>query len=378
MDDVLPFPLLALVGQPELKTALILGLINPQIGGVLISGPYGVGKTTAVRGLLDLMPMVERGWEDADGTPRSAREPMRMVELPLNARLEDVVGGINERVAIEQQRVLLNEGILASAHRNLLYVDEINLLDPTVVEAILDAAAQGRTLVRRGPMTRLFPSQFVLVGSMNPQEGDLRPQILDRFGLRVWVAPLDDPRARLEAYRRARDFRADPAAFRVAYAAQTAALAEEVEAAREILPHVETPPQLEELALSLIQALRVPSQRAEHALLEAARARAAADFRDRVSQEDLRRIAPMALRQRHSPQIETYARALADERASIEQALGGLIAAAAPPPPPPPPPPPEARPGPPQQGREVRPGGRRPVARSARLQEAGLPPPASQ
>nr|WP_255604400.1 ATP-binding protein [Oscillochloris sp. ZM17-4] len=204
MDEVLPFPLLALVGQPELKTALILGLINPQVGGVLISGPYGVGKTTAVRGLLDLMPQVEHRWEDADGQAHSAREPMRLVELPLNARLEDVVGGVNERVAIEQQRVTLDEGVLAHAHRNLLYVDEINLLDPAVVEAILDAAAQGRTLVRRGPMTRLFPSQFILVGSMNPEEGALRPQILDRFGLRVWVAPLEDPRARLEAYRRSR------------------------------------------------------------------------------------------------------------------------------------------------------------------------------
>ncbi len=331
MDDVLPFPLLALVGQPELKMALILGLINPQIGGVLISGPYGVGKTTAVRGLLDLMPKVERAWEDAEGHAHTAHEPMRLVELPLNARLEDVVGGINQRVAIEQQRVLLEEGILFHAHRNVLYVDEINLLDPVVVEAILDAAAQGRTLVRRGPMTRLFPSQFVLIGSMNPQEGELRPQILDRFGLRVWVAPLEDPRGRLDAYRRSRDFRADPSAFRTAYAAQTAALAEEVEAAREILPHVETPPRLEELTMNLVQALQVPSQRAESALLEAARARAAADFRNLVSEEDIRRIAPMALRQRHSLQIDAFARSYAEERASIETALATLLAAPTPP-----------------------------------------------
>jgi magnesium chelatase subunit I len=325
MDDVLPFPLLALVGQPELKMALILGLINPQIGGVLICGPYGVGKTTAVRGLLDLMPMVERSWEDTEGHSHSAHEPMRLVELPLNARLEDVVGGLNQRVAIEQQRVLLDEGILFHAHRNLLYVDEINLLDPIVVEAILDAAAQGRTLVRRGPMTRLFPSQFVLVGSMNPQEGELRPQILDRFGLRVWVAPLEDPRGRLEAYRRSRDFRIDPSTFRTAYATQTAALAEEVEAAREILPHVETPPRLEELTMDLVQALKVPSQRAEHALLEAARARAAADFRDLVNEEDIRRIAPMALLQRHSLPLDAFARNYADERASIDAAVAALL-----------------------------------------------------
>jgi magnesium chelatase subunit I len=220
---------------------------------------------------------------------------------------------------------MLDEGILFHAHRNLLYVDEINLLDTLVVEAILDAAAQGRTLVRRGPMTRLFPSQFVLIGSMNPQEGELRPQILDRFGLRVWVAPLEDPRGRLEAYRRSRDFRTDPSAFRIAYAAQMAALAEEVAAAREILPHVETPPQLEELVMDLVQALKVPSQRAELALLEAARARAAADFRNLVSEEDIRRIAPMALRQRHSLQLDAYAQSYVDEREAIDTALSGLL-----------------------------------------------------
>jgi magnesium chelatase subunit I len=329
-DEILPFPLLAVVGQPELKTALILGLVNPGVGGVLLSGPYGVGKTTAVRGLLDIMPAVEREGEDADGRPATVRGPMRLVELPLNARIEDVVGGVNERVLLEQSKVLLEPGILARAHRNLLYVDEVNLLSPAVVDAILDAAAQGRTLVRRGAVTRLYPSQFVLVGSMNPEEGDLRPQILDRFGLRVWVAPLDDPRQRLEVYRRAQAFRADPAAFRAAYAAQTAALAEEVEAARAILPHVTVPPQLEELALSLIQALRVPSHRAEIALLEGARARAAADFRNVVSAEDVRRVAPMALRQRHSAHVEEQGRRHAEERARVEEALAALAAPPAP------------------------------------------------
>ncbi|GAB4444409.1 MAG: ATP-binding protein [Chloroflexi bacterium OHK40] len=328
-DEILPFPLLAIVGQAELKTALLLGLINPALGGVLLSGPYGVGKTTAVRGLLDLMPTVEREREprpDAEPTTlTTVREPMRLVELPLNARLEDVVGGINERVALEQQTVRLEPGILAHAHGNLLYVDEINLLDPAVVDAILDAAAQGRTLVRRGPVTRLYPSRFVLVGSMNPEEGALRPQILDRFGLRVWVAPLDDPRQRLEVYRRAQAFRADPAGFRAAYAAQTAALAEEVESARAILPHVTVPPQLEELALAVVQALRIPSHRAEIALLEGARARAAADFRTQVNEEDLRRVAPLALRQRRSPQIEEHGRRSDDERAAVEAALAQAL-----------------------------------------------------
>jgi magnesium chelatase subunit I len=331
VDEIVPFPLLAVVGQPELKTALILSLINPQVGGVLLIGPYGVGKTTAVRGLLDIMPIVEREEEDADGNVTTSRQPMRLVELPLNARIEDVVGGINERVMLEQQRVLLAEGILAKAHRNLLYVDEINLLDAHVVDAILDAAAQGRTMVRRGAMTRLYSSQFVLIGSMNPEEGTLRPQILDRFGLRVWVAPLDDARQRLEVYRRARHFRSDPDVFRRAYVEQTAALRDEVATAREILPHVVVPPQLEDMALALIQQLHIPSHRAEIALLEAMRARAAADFRSEAVAEDLRRMAVLALRQRRSSALEAYSSQVQQENEMVDAALHNLLPEPTPP-----------------------------------------------
>ncbi|RRR74884.1 MAG: magnesium chelatase [Candidatus Viridilinea halotolerans] len=324
MDDLFqPYPLLALVGQTELKMALLLGLINPGVGGVLLSGPYGVGKTTAVRALLDVMPVVARPNAEAGTAPHHER--MRLVELPLNARLDDVVGGINERIALEQERIQLEPGILALADGNLLYVDEINLLDAAVVDAILDAAAQGRTFVRRGPMTRLFSSRFMLVGSMNPEEGELRPQIMDRFGLRVWVAPLAEPRQRLEVYRRAQAFRSDAAAFRIAYAKQTAALADELASARAILPHVTVPPTLEEQALDLVQRLEIPSHRAEIALLEGARARAAADFRNVVNSEDLRRVAPLALRQRHSPHVAIHAQRHAAEQQTINAALDAII-----------------------------------------------------
>jgi magnesium chelatase subunit I len=321
MDDLLPYPFLAIVGQPEMKTALVLALVNPHIGGVLLIGPYGVGKTTAVRALADVMPMVEREERDEDGRPVTRRGPMRIIELPLNARLDDVVGGINERVALEQQRVLLEEGALARAHRNLLYVDEINLLDPQVTDAILDAAAQGRTFVRRGPMTRLYPSQFVLVGSMNPEEGSLRPQILDRLGLRVWVAPLADRAQRLEVYRRARAFRENPEAFRASYADELVRLKQEVAAAREILPHVTNAPEAEEFALDCIQALKVPSHRAEITLLETARARVAADYRTQVTIEDVRRIAPLALRMRRSSQLEAYTEQVAIEDKAIDAVI---------------------------------------------------------
>src|SRR5689334_5626406 len=295
MDELLPYPFLALVGQPEMKTALVLALVNPRIGGVLLIGPYGVGKTTAVRALSDIMPNVEREERDDEGKPVLRRGPMRIIELPLNARLEDVVGGINERVALEQQRIVLEEGVLAKAHGNLLYIDEINLLDAQVVDAILDAAAQGRTLVRRGPMIRLFPSQFVLIGSMNPAEGALRPQILDRLGLRVWVAPLAEPAQRLEVYRRNRDFRSDPLAFRAYYADEMVQLKLEVALAREILPQVKILPEAEELALGCVQALNIPSHRAEITLLEGARACAAADNRLEATIEDVGQVASLAL-----------------------------------------------------------------------------------
>jgi magnesium chelatase subunit I len=318
MDDLLTYPFLAIVGQPEMKTALMLALVNPQVGGVLLIGPYGVGKTTAVRALTDIMPMVDREERDEEGRTVLRRGPMRIIELPLNARLDDVVGGINERVALEQQRVLLEEGALARAHRNLLYIDEINLLDPQVADAILDAAAQGRTFVRRGPMTRLYASQFVLVGSMNPEEGSLRPQILDRLGLRVWVAPLADRSQRLDVYRRARAFREDPEAFRARYAEELSRLKQEVAAAREILPHVTIAPEAEEFALDCIQALHIPSHRAEITLLEAARARVAADYRTQATIEDVRKVAPLALRMRRSSRLEAYAEQVAIEDKAIE------------------------------------------------------------
>ncbi len=342
MNELAVYPLLAVVGQPEMKTALTLALINPAIGGVLLSGPYGVGKTTAVRGLLDIMPTVIRTRCDnncpvevadalelcaecrerlAHGEPRVIADLMRLIELPLNARLEDIVGGLNERVAIEQQRVLLEQGILARAHNNVLYIDEINLLEPALLDLILDAAAQGRTFVRRGAMVRLYPSQFVLIGSMNPEEGRLRPQILDRLGLRVWITPHLAVEQRLEIYRRAVAFRQNRDEFRVRYAAETAALKLEVDVARAILPQVKVAPQAEELALRTISALNIPSHRAEIVLLEAARARAAADERTEASADDVLAVAPLALRWRSSTHLDEVSAAVEAEDALIAAAL---------------------------------------------------------
>jgi magnesium chelatase subunit I len=328
--EVPTFPYLAIVGQIEMKTALLLSVINPAVGGVLLIGPRGTGKTTAVRGLVDLMPPVRRslcpyGCEEeaaevwgmdaicpvcaakmARGEELTGLDRMRLIELPLNARLEDVIGGINERVAIEQRRVRLERGILAHANGNLLYIDEVNLLDDVIVDAILDAAAQGRVTVRRGPLSADYPSSFVLVGSMNPEEGGLRPQIQDRFGLRVLVDGLLDPEERLEVYRRVRAFREHPHRLVAALAEATMSFGEEIEHARALLPHVELAPEAGQLSLRMVHELRISSHRAEITLLEAARAHAAADGRKLANVADIRAVAPMALRQRRSEFMREY------------------------------------------------------------------------
>lgn len=338
----LHYPFLAIVGQPEMKVALILALINRGIGGVLLVGARGTAKTTAVRGLIDLMPVIERstceyGCEPEDlytygldgvckecarklgmGDAITTPDPMRLVELPLNARLEDVVGGINERAALEQQRLLLQRGLLSQADQNLLYIDEVNLLDRMIADAILDAAAQGQYTVRRGALAATYRSRITLVGSMNPEEGQLRPQIQDRFGLRVLVRGVTDGQERLEIYKRATAYNAKPYKFVMDWAAETALAAEEVAAARKRLSRVTFAGGVQAEGLRWIQELRIDSHRAEMTLFEAGRAMAAADSRLEVSLDDLRRVAPLALRQRQTDFGDRYFASQAEEDERIQ------------------------------------------------------------
>ncbi|MFZ2095597.1 MAG: ATP-binding protein [Anaerolineales bacterium] len=329
LAEVLPFPFLAMVGQEEMKYALLLALVNPAIGGVLLIGPRGTGKTTAIRGLVDLVPEVPRSLcyygclpEDieiggidavcpncaqkyARGEPLAALDKVRLVELPLNARIEDVVGVVDD-ASMDHQRLRLHRGILGHADRNLLLVDEVNLLSDEVVDAILDAAAYGSYTVRRGSTAATYRARFVLIGTMNPEEGRLRPQIMDRFGLRLVIRGLDNIEQRLEAYKRVQTYLSKPRQVMLEYSDETRIAQAEIQLARDILPEVKVPEQVSKHGLDLIQQLNIDSLRAEITLFESSRALAALDNRKVVTLEDLSLIAPMALRMRRSKFIEKY------------------------------------------------------------------------
>lgn len=326
------FPFLALVGQTEMRIALLLSMINPQVGGVLLIGPRGTGKTTAVRSMNTLLPDVEVSTcpngegclpEDYEkygpdavcadcaeklrqGLPITRLEAVKLIELPLNARLDDVVGSVNERIAVSQNRVRIERGILARADQNILYIDEVNLLEDPIIDAILDAAAAGSYTVRRGAVAGTYRSRFVLIGSMNPEEGRLRPQLLDRFGLRVAVRGLMDADERYQIYQRARAYRENPRGFMHEWSSATVDAREYVTAARQLLKEVTITDEAVKLGLELVRRLDIDSHRAEYAMFEAARAYAAADARIEVTSADIQFVAPLALRQRRSQFMVDY------------------------------------------------------------------------
>jgi magnesium chelatase subunit I len=320
-------------------------LINPTVGGALLVGPRGTAKTTAVRSLTNLLPDVHRskcnygclpedieaGGMDAvcpdcaqkyaQGEPLTYTDRVRLIELPLNSRLEDVIGGIDERAAIHQ-RLRIERGILARADQNILYIDEVNLLEDEIVDAILDAAAQGIYTVHRGPLAATYRARFVLIGSMNPEEGHLRPQILDRFGLRVIVRGLEDQNDRLEAYRRSIAHRRNPRDFIRQHQETSELIRIELQTAREQIHTVEITEKVERFGQNLIQELGIHSLRAEITLFEAARAHAIADGRTEVNIEDIERTARMSLRLRRSPFIDQYL----DQQIEEDEEIDRLVA----------------------------------------------------
>jgi magnesium chelatase subunit I len=348
LAEILPFPFMAVVGQMEMKLALLLAVINPNIGGLLLIGPRGVGKTTAVRSLIDLLPEIlrsacyygcmeediESGGMNAicsdcakkygEGKPLTKLDRVRLVELPLNSKLDDVIGGLDER-ALVQERLRLKRGLLSQADQNVLYIDEINLLADEITDSILDAAAQGSYTIRRGPNSATYKARFTIIGSMNPEEGNLRPQIMDRFGLRVIVKGLENPVERREVYQRFKSYHKHPRTLIAQFANETEIARKEIQSARLLLPQVEVPDIVTQTGIELIRALQIDSSRAEITLFEAARAHAAADNRTLVVIKDLRVVAPMALRLRRSEFMTRYFEERAQEDNELTKFIGSII-----------------------------------------------------
>src|SRR5215213_4747776 len=252
------YPFTAIVGQEEMKLALVLNLVDPLIGGVLIMGHRGTGKSTAVRGLADVLPPIKvvsgcpyncdpaepcnHCREKKDLTSQSM--PVPVVELPLGATEDRVCGTIDIERALSSGRKAFDPGLLARANRGFLYIDEVNLLEDHLVDLLLDVAASGVNLVEREGLSVRHPARFVLVGSANPEEGELRPQLLDRFGLLARVETISDLDQRVEIVRRREAYERDPAAFGRRFAPAQRSLGRQVRAAGRLLPRVAFPDDL--------------------------------------------------------------------------------------------------------------------------------------
>ncbi|CAA9474407.1 MAG: ChlI component of cobalt chelatase involved in B12 biosynthesis / ChlD component of cobalt chelatase involved in B12 biosynthesis, partial [uncultured Solirubrobacteraceae bacterium] len=278
------YPLSALVGQEDLVEALLVCAVNPTVGGVLVRGERGTAKSTAVRALA---PMLRSG----------AGDPVPLVELPLGATLDRLVGTLDLRAALGGEH-RVEAGLLGRADGGVLYVDEVNLLPDHLVDALLDAAASGEVTVERDGVSVVQDARFLLVGTMNPEEGELRPQLLDRFGLGVEVAGPRDAATRAAIVRRRLEFDADPAAFSRRWEAEEAALAERIAAARARVGGVRVP-ERELLRISAVCAtLDLDGIRGDLVCAHAARALAALDGEEEVTRDHVDRAARLALRHR--------------------------------------------------------------------------------
>jgi magnesium chelatase subunit I len=336
MRDVYPFA--AIAGQEEMKRALLLSAIDPRIGGVLIMGDRGTGKSTAVRALADLLPPIARvrgclyGCDPARrtdwcgdcserhgrvGRPAYERAPAPVVDLPLGATEDRVCGTLDIERALARGVKAFEPGLLARANRGFLYIDEVNLLEDHLVDLLLDVAASGQNVVEREGIGVRHPARFVLVGSGNPQEGELRPQLLDRFGLYVVVATVRDVDVRMEIVRMRERFDSDPAAFRAEMEPQQADLRERIVRAKRVAGKVEMHDDLLRSVSEICVRLNIDGHRGELTIMRAARAWAAFEGRTRVAAEDVRSVAVMSLRHR----LRKNAMDEIDGRDRIERAL---------------------------------------------------------
>ncbi len=306
------FPFSAVIGQENLKLALILNAVNPGIGGVLIRGEKGTAKSTIVRALSDLLPEITvrsgcgfncspddpqqcPGCGRTNGSGSLVTRRKKVVTLPLNATEDRVAGGLDFEQVLKQGKRVLQPGLLAKAHQGILYVDEINLLDDHIVDIILDASASGENRVEREGISLSHPSRFLLVGTMNPEEGDLRPQLLDRFGFCVEVAGETDPEQRVALMVQRDAFDLDPAGFRKEHESGTRELSQSIQRAEALLPTVRMPKHLRTFIAELCAGHHVAGHRADLVLEQGALAHAALKGRTEVILDDIQAVSLFAL-----------------------------------------------------------------------------------
>jgi len=285
MEKKKQFPFMAILGQDRMKEALVLNLVNPSLGGVLIRGQKGTAKSTAVRALSDLLPSA------------------KVVELPMNATEDRVAGTLDVEYAIKTGEKKFEPGILAQADKHILYVDEINLLDDHIVDLLLDAAAMGTNTVEREGISYSHPARFSLVGTMNPEEGNLRPQLLDRFGLVVDVAGETDAEIRAEIIENRLAYEENPQKFCRKYSKKQKELAEQIKAAKALLPNVAVSHEIILQAAEIGIAMETEGHRADISMIKTARTLAALDGRTEAIQADLKKAAIYTLphRMRKNP-----------------------------------------------------------------------------
>ncbi len=313
MSGLRYFPFAAIVGQERLTQALLLNAVNPRIGGVLIKGPSGTGKSTAVRGLAELLPEIDAVADCPFSCPPQepcdacservahgeelpvTRRRRRIVDLPLNATEDRVSGTVDITRALKEGVRALEPGLLAEANRGILYVDEINLLDDHLTDVLLDAAALGVNVVEREGVSIAHPARFLLVGTMNEEEGELRPQIADRLGLEVEVEALTGPEERAEVVKRREAFARDPDGFRAAWAGSQREVADRVAGAERRLSDVQLPDPLYAAVGHLVLRSGVESHRADITIVECAKALAALDGRVEAGADDVLGAAALAL-----------------------------------------------------------------------------------
>jgi len=313
-NDIYPFS--AIVGQEQMKKALIMNAINPRIGGVLIKGEKGTAKSTAARALARLLPEHRA----VDGCifgcdPENTREmcldcqqnypdfqtksvPMRVIELPISATEDKVVGSLDIEYALKNGEKKFEPGVLAKAHRNILYVDEVNLLNDHIVDVLLDAAAMGMNIIEREGVSYVHPSAFILIGTMNPEEGELRPQLLDRFGLCVDIEGLHDAETRVEVIRRRQTYDASPESFIRTWHSEEEDLRQRITRAKELLPHVTTSDEMLIMIARICIDMMVDGHRADIVMLKTAGTIAAFKGRTDVQVEDVREAAELVLSHR--------------------------------------------------------------------------------